>query len=165
MKTLTTRVSALMICLLMGGLLTAAAQRPFGPPQGGPGAGGPPPFVEHLWRMLDLTDAQKEQIKTIREAAATAAQPKHEALKPLQEQTRMLIEAPAFDEAAFRSLATQMSAIQVELQVIHARAENGTYNVLTAEQKAKLAELRKTMGERGGGRPGGPGVGRPGVGQ
>ena len=120
--------------------------------------GGPPEFIE---RLLDLTDAQKEQIKAIRERAAETSKPHHEALKPLMEQQHALTEAATFNEAAWRALAAQISPIQIELQVIQARAQAETYNVLTAEQKAKLVEMRQRMEGRGG--PGGrPGFGRPG---
>lgn len=153
--------NALMICLLSGSLMTAFAQRPGGggppaggPPAGGPPMGGPPEFIE---RLLDLTDAQKEQIKAIRERAAEASKPHHEALKPLMEQQQALTEAASFDESAFRTLAVLITPIQIELQVIQARAQSETHNVLTAEQKAKLAEMRKRMEGRGG-----PGGGRPG---
>ncbi len=162
LKRMNTLFNALMICLLSGSLMTAFAQRlgGGGPPMGSPPVGGPPEFIE---RMLDLTDAQKEQIKAIRERAAEASKPHHEALKPLMEQAHALTEAATFDEAAVRALALQMSPIQLELHVIQARAQAETRNVLTAEQKAKLAEMRKMMEGRGG-RPGGPG-GRPGFGR
>ncbi len=155
LKRMNTLCNALMICLLSGSLTIALAQRPGGPGgPGGPPAGGPPDFLE---RLLDLTDAQKEQIKAIRERAAEASKTHHEALKPLMEQEHALTEAAAFDEAALRALAAQMSPIQTELQVIQARAQAETHQVLTAEQKAKLAEMRKRMegrGATGGGRPG-----------
>lgn len=148
--------NALMICLVSGSLMMALAQRPGGggPPAGGPPMGGPPEFIE---RLLDLTDAQEAQIKAIRERAAEAAKSHHEALKPLLEQQHALTEAATFNESAWRALAAQIAPIQTELQLIQARAQNEIHNVLTAEQKAKLAEFRKRMEGRGGpgGRPGG----------
>ena len=159
LKRMNTMFNVLMMCVLSGSLMVVLAQRPGGggPPSGGPHAGGPPDFIE---RLLDLTDAQKTQIKVIHEREVDAAKPHHEALKPLMEQAHALTQAATFDETAVRALALQMSPIQLELHIIQARAQNEVYNVLTPAQRAKLAEMRKMMEGRGG-RPGGPG-GRPG---
>lgn len=74
-----------------------------------------------------------------------------------------LIEAPAFDEAAARALAQNMMQVQIEIHLIQARTEAAIYQLLTPEQKAKLAELRKAMGDRQrGGPPSGGGQGRRG---
>lgn len=53
-----------------------------------------------------------------------------------------------FDEAAVRSAAQARAAAQVELEVARARAQSQVYAVLTAEQKAKLAELRQQFEQR-----------------
>jgi Spy/CpxP family protein refolding chaperone len=125
---------------------------------GGPGRYGGGDFADRFAAILGLSDAQKAQIETIREQAEAASKPYLDQLKPLREQMEALIESSTFNESAFRALAAQASQLQIELQVVQARARSASYNVLTAEQKAKLAELRKAMEERrGGGRPGGGG--------
>ncbi len=135
--------SFLILALFAG---AALAQGP-----GGPGGfpGRPGGFPGHLYGLLDLTDEQKAQIKTLREQARTASESNFEKLRPLLEQSRSLTEAATFDEASFRNLATQIAQIQIELQIINARSDSAIYNLLTAEQKAKLAELRTSGPRRG----------------
>ena len=59
----------------------------------------------------------------------------------------------AFDEAAARAAAQARANVHVELDVAHARMMSQIYALLTAEQKAKLAELRQQFEQR---RPGPP---------
>lgn len=118
---------------------------PPGPPRGpfghgphgprGPGGFGP-------LAGLNLTDAQKEQIKQIHEGFA-------EQTKALRDQMRTLHESQRdpmsnFDEAAVRSAAEARAKVQVEMEVAHAKMMSQVVNnVLTAEQRAQMAERPK----------------------
>jgi protein CpxP len=126
---------------------------------GGPGGPGGPhggSMVEHLTRELNLTDAQKAQVKQIEDSF-------RESTKPLHEQLFKLGGGPldgfkdGFDEASVRSAAQARANIQVELEVAHARAASQVYALLTAEQKAKLAELRQQFEQHRPGLPPGEG--------
>jgi len=116
---------------------------PHGP--GGPGGS----LVEHFSQALSLTDAQKAQIKQLEDGFK-------ESTKGLREQLGKagpggpseVLNGGAFDEAAVRAAAQARANLQVELEVAHARFFSQVYAVLTAEQKAKLAELHKQMQER-----------------
>ena len=46
-----------------------------------------------------------------------------------------------FDEAKTRALATQNSQTMIELQVEHARIKSEIMQILTPDQKAKLAQI------------------------
>ena len=130
---------------------------------GGPGGPGGPhgphggSMVEHLTRELNLTDAQKAQVKQIEDSF-------RESTKPLHEQLFKLGGGPldgfkdGFDEASVRSVAQSRANVQVELEVAHARAMAQVYALLTAEQKAKLAELRQKFEQRRPGPPPGEGA-------
>ena len=142
--------------------LTAAAfagqgmhQGPGGPHRGGPhGPGGPHgSLVEHFSRVLNLTDAQKAQVKQIEDSF-------REGTKSLHEQARQAggggpFEGfkDGFDESAVRAAAQARANIHVELEVAHARMLSQVYAILTPEQKAKVAELRQQFEQR---RPGHP---------
>jgi periplasmic protein CpxP/Spy len=130
-----------------------------GPPPGGPGRGGPERGGPHggglgpLARDLNLTDAQKAQAKQITDAFESST-------KSLREQMHKAGGGPfdglkdgAFDEASVRAAAQARASVQVELEVAHARMMSQIYALLTAEQKAKLAELRQQFEQR---RPGPP---------
>jgi periplasmic protein CpxP/Spy len=108
--------------------------------QGPHGFGGPGDF-HHMLKQLDLTSDQKSQVKADlgkREAlpaavdAADAPKPKrHEALQA----------SGPFDEAKTRALATQNSQTMIELQVEHERMKSEIMQILTPDQKTKLAQL------------------------
>ncbi|MGB9179136.1 MAG: Spy/CpxP family protein refolding chaperone [Pyrinomonadaceae bacterium] len=93
-------------------------------------------------RGLNLTDAQKEQMKQI-------AARYHESNKAMREQMRAQRggEAGAFDgtfnESAVRAAAQARANAQVEMEVSHARMMSEMYAVLTPEQKAQLAQQRE----------------------
>ena len=55
-----------------------------------------------------------------------------------------------FDEAKTRALATQNAQTMVELQVEHARIKSQIMQILTADQKAKLAQIEANREERWG---------------
>ena len=122
-------------------------QRPDGPPgpprgpfgHGPHGPGGPGGFGPLAG--LNLTDAQKEQIKQIHEGFA-------EQTKALRDQMRTLHESQRdpvnnFDEAAVRSAAEARAKVQVEMEVAHAKMMSQVVNVLTAEQRAQMTERQK----------------------
>ena len=141
-------------------LMSVAALAQHGGPGGHRGPGGPGmhggrgghgDLLEHFARELNLTDAQKAQVKQIEDALRESTKSLHEQMAksggPLDGFK------DGFDEAAVRSAAQARAAVHVELEVAHARAMSQIYSLLTAEQKAKLAELRKQFGQR---RPGPP---------
>jgi Spy/CpxP family protein refolding chaperone len=109
-----------------------------GGPGGGPGFGGPGLPL----RELNLTDEQKARIKTIQETAREDGQAVREQLQQFAEQRRAIVAADLFNAEAARDLATREASFGIDLAVKRMETENAIYNVLTAEQKAKLAELR-----------------------
>jgi protein CpxP len=116
----------------------------------GPGPGGPGgSLLGHFARVLDLTDAQKAQIKQLEDGFRESTKGLHEQLgKAGPGGPFEALNGGTFDEAAVRAAAQARAAVHVELEVAHARFFSQVYAVLTAEQKAKLAELHKQMEER-----------------
>jgi Spy/CpxP family protein refolding chaperone len=116
---------------------------PHGP--GGPGGS----LLGHFSQVLNLTDAQKAQIKQLEDSFRESTKSLHEQLEkagpgdPFDAAT-----AGTFDEAAVRAAAQARANLHVELEVAHAKFFSQVYAVLTAEQKAKLAELHQQMQER-----------------
>lgn len=120
-------------------------ERGFGPRGGGPGGpGGPIPFL----RDLNLTDAQKAQVKQIVDNFAASTKELREKMRSLGGRPEDVLNGATFDEAAVRSQAQARAAVQVELEVAHARMLSQVYNVLTAEQKAQLQERRQEFEQR-----------------
>ena len=136
----TKKIAALIACMSVLLLLTLVgfAQQgppPFGGPDGGPGrhghdGGGPPiPFA----RELNLTDAQKTQIKQIADSFAASTKDLHDKLKALHDSAPDPLSG-TFDEAAVRAAAQQRASIEVELEVAHAKMMSQIFAVLTDEQ-------------------------------
>ena len=120
---------------------------PGGPRRGGPGGHGGPGGLGPLARELNLTDAQESQIKQIEDSFRESTKSLHEQLfqaggGPLDGLT------DTFDEAAARSAAQARAGVQVELEVAHAKMMSQIYALLTAEQKAKVAELKQKFAQR-----------------
>ena len=93
------------------------------------------------WRGLDLTDAQKEQIRSIMQAEHAKMQSSRQQAGELRKALQEATKAGSFDEAQVRSIAQQQAALRVEMTVSRARIQSTIYNtVLTAEQRTKLSE-------------------------
>jgi protein CpxP len=90
---------------------------------------------------LNLTDAQKEQIKQIHEGFAEQTKALRDQMRTLHENQREPMSN--FDEAAVRSAAEARAKVQVEMEVAHAKMMSQVGNVLTAEQRAQMAERPK----------------------
>ncbi|MBK9709039.1 MAG: Spy/CpxP family protein refolding chaperone [Acidobacteria bacterium] len=118
------------------------AQHPEAPPQRrGPRIG----TDQHLLSMLNLNEDQKAKIKIIRDREAVDTKPLQEQLKNMQESLICLAEGANFDENAVRGLVNQESQLLAELNLIRIRSQNLVFNLLTTDQKNRLAEYRKNM--------------------
>jgi protein CpxP len=104
------------------------------------------------FRNLDLTDAQKAQMKQIGESS-------HQSLRPLMEQIRakrLEIRQANQDGSVNEALVTQklveIAPLEAKLQAERSRVHQQMLSVLTADQKAKLdqqrAEFKSKMAER-----------------
>jgi Spy/CpxP family protein refolding chaperone len=99
------------------------------------------PMLSYFIHKLDLTDAQQAQVKAIVAREKPAIQPLMLQMAQGHAQLRDLVINGAFDEAKVRELASQQSQTMTELTVQHARIASELVQVLTPEQKTKLATL------------------------
>ena len=109
--------------------------------QGRHGYGGPGGDFHHMLKQLDLTTDQHSQVKTIFEKEKPTLQPLMQQMRQNRSNMRALEGSGSFDEAKTRALATQNSQTMIELQVEHARIKSEIMQILTADQKAKLAQI------------------------
>lgn len=125
---------------------------------------------EHMLRFftnyLDLTDAQQAQAKDILAKEKPVIEPLFQSMEQSHQAMKQLEENGTFDEAKVRALATQQSQNITELIVEKARAKSELFQILTPDQKAKMAQLEDRhhhgcMGHRGGPPPGGVAPGAP----
>jgi periplasmic protein CpxP/Spy len=130
-----TRIRILIIGAAV--LLTVAAAIA----QGRHGYGGPGGDFHHMLKRLDLTADQHSQVKAIFEKEKPALQPLMEQMRQNHSAMSALEAGSAFDESKTRALATQNSQTMIELQVEHARIKSEIMQILTPDQKAKLAQI------------------------
>ena len=132
--------------MLAGGV--ALAQGPRGGGPGGPGGfggrGGRGPMMGMglALNQLDLTDAQKEQIRQIR---SQHEQPMRDAMSRLEsarQAQQKAIEAIPADESKITSLTQDMVQSEVDVAIQSARLNTDIWSVLTTEQQAKVKQLR-----------------------
>ena len=98
----------------------------------------------YLAKELNLTDAQKAQIKTMIQSQRTTMRPLMQQLTQNRIDTINATSGGAFDQAKIQALANQRAQIMAQLQVQKAQIRSQIYNqVLTSDQKAKADELRQ----------------------
>ena len=94
----------------------------------------------HLWRKLNLTDAQKKEMFSIRLEERAKMKPLFQKLKAGCDQLRSLPK-DQFDEAKVRAIAKGQGEIRAELIVERQRMKSRLYAVLTPEQRAKVDQM------------------------
>jgi protein CpxP len=147
---------ALVFALLLGLGVVGLAQeghRRGGPDGGGPrggergGPGGPRGGHIPFLRDLNLTDAQKAQIKQITTSFEESTKPLRQRMDASHEGEFAALTGE-FNESAVRTAAQERANVQVELEVARARMASQIYALLTPEQKAQVAQRRQEFEQR-----------------
>lgn len=126
---------------LCSGLLLA--QGPMGGGMGprsgmrGPGAAG----TAALKTYLGLTDAQVEQIQTLRKQRAEAMQPEAAALRAKAQELRQLMQSANPDPAKVGALTVELKQLRDKAAAARSILNDQIKAVLTAAQQAKLKDL------------------------
>ena len=119
-------------------------------PGGRGGPGGPMGMLPMLGRQIDLTDAQKDQIKAIADShkedwksLADRARAAHGALN-------QAVSVDTVDETLIRQRSADAAAVDADMAVARARVHAEVWQILTPEQKTKLKSLHTERQGRGG---------------
>jgi protein CpxP len=139
-----------LVAALSVGVALAAQGRP-GPGRG-PGMmgphGGPRAAMELPLRELNVTDAQRDQIKAVmdqhRDDFKAIAGRERTARKALHD----AITATPPDEATIRARSADVAAVDADMAVLRARVHSEVFAVLTPEQQGKAKSLRSEMEKR-----------------
>ncbi len=145
MKSNSRILAAVLAITLMGAAAVAQGMRPGHRHNDGMFAG---PMLGFLGDYLDLTDVQRAQIKQIMAKEKPAMQPLWQQERQSHEAMKQLIMSGNFDEAKAQAIAQQAAQVQTQLMVEHARTASQAYQVLTAEQKTKLAQFMAKRQQR-----------------
>lgn len=105
------------------------------------------PMMGFFADKLDLTDAQKDQMKTIMQKERPTVKPLYQQSRQIQRELRQF-EQGTYDEAKVRTLASQQAQVQTELTVQRTRLHSELFQVLTPEQQAKVKEFEAKRAAR-----------------
>ena len=108
----------------------------------GPGASGLP------LRQLDLTDAQREQVRGIVSARQAELKAIHEKLRVARSAQQAAVTRVPVDENEVRARVQESAAIEADLAVVRARVHEQIYQLLTPEQQQKARTLQAERDKR-----------------
>jgi len=91
--------------------------------------------------QLNLTDDQKTQIHQIMKSEHATMKPLMQQEFQAHQQMMQLVTSGNFDQAKAAAIATQESQTRVQLEVEHAKIASQVYNLLSSDQKAKVADM------------------------
>ena len=99
-------------------------------------------------RRLDLTDAQRTEIRSLVESRKEEAKPLRDALRDGRKEMREDRKDGDFDESEFRADFRRQAKVREDLAVLRAKTVRDVLAKLTPAQKERLAEMRGRMQER-----------------
>ncbi len=145
MKTIRFRLLIAALVVTMGAAI-AKSQTADAPPMHGRAFGmrGPMGFFS---RELDLTDAQRTQMKAVLQKEHAAMKPQMQQLHLMQQQLKQYEEG-TYDEAKVQALVAQQAQTLVQLKVQETRIHNELFQLLTPDQQAKMQQFEATREAR-----------------
>jgi protein CpxP len=101
--------------------------------------------------QLELSDAQKDQMKSIAQSHADEWKGLLDREQQARRAQQAAIASPQFDEVLIRQRSAELAAIDADASVARARARGELLRVLTTDQQTKLKEIESKGGRRGNG--------------
>lgn len=96
---------------------------------------------EQMLHQLNLTDDQKAQVKQIFQAEKPTMKPLMQQEHAAHQQMMQLVTSGSFDQSKAGAIAAQESQTHVLLEVEHAKIASQIYQLLSSDQKAKVADI------------------------
>ncbi len=101
-----------------------------------------------IFRELNLTDEQKEQMKQIRQSYRERTQPLRQELRAKTQGMRQANQGGAFNEALVTQTLTETAPLRAKLMGESFKLRQEMMAVLTPEQKAKIEQMREQFKAR-----------------
>ncbi len=137
-------IVAAIVVVVLGAALALHAERKF--QRASASWGGPPMagrFLQHMADVLDLTDAQQAQIKSLWQAELPSITPLVRQLADTHKQMVAVTAGGKFDQAKVQALANQQAQTIAQLIVEKQKLQSQVYALLTADQQAKMDRLQQ----------------------
>jgi len=115
--------------------------------RGGPG-GGPMGMLPPLGPELQLTDAQREQIRTIAETHRDEWKTLADRGRAAHQALMAAVAADEVNESAIRAKSAEVAAVEADAAVARAHAHAEVLQILTADQKSTLKDLQAKRATR-----------------
>lgn len=135
-----------VLILAVAAAIPTIAQAPQGRGPGRGMGGAPMPML----RGLDLTDAQREQVRSIAAEQRSGTENPGRKVAELEQQLRLAVFADSPDLQKIDELKTAIAAANAEALTARIDLESRIAQVLTAEQRAKARETMTAAGARRG---------------
>ncbi|HEX5735605.1 MAG TPA: Spy/CpxP family protein refolding chaperone [Blastocatellia bacterium] len=103
-----------------------------------------------IFSQLDLTDAQKAQIKQIHENSREELRPLVQEIRAKRQEIRQARQGGTVDEAFISQKLAEMAPLEAKMIAARARIHEQTLAVLTPEQRTKLEQMREQFKSRRG---------------
>ena len=139
--------AVLAAALSIGGAVFAQGPRAGGPGRdGGPGGRG---LIGGLpLASLNLTQAQQDLIRDIRERNRNEVRQADARLSRAHDAQRQAINAIPVNEGAIRATTLALAEVQAEIAILQARVQNEIFATLTSEQQAQVTKARAERDQR-----------------
>jgi protein CpxP len=142
MKSIRFRLLVAALAVMLGGAIAKSQTAD---------AAAPTPPGNHAWGMrgqmmgfplkqLDLSDAQREQIRDVMHKEHSTMKPLMQQLHEMQQQLKQYSEG-TYNEAKVQALVAQQSQTLVQLKVQETRVHSEVFQLLTPDQQAKMKEI------------------------
>jgi len=101
------------------------------------------PMMDFPFKQLNLTDAQKAQVKEVMQKEHSTMKPLMQQMHQMDQQIKQYSEGTGtFDETKVQALVTPQAQTLVQLKVEQARIHNELYQLLTPDQQTKMKEIQ-----------------------
>jgi periplasmic protein CpxP/Spy len=136
-------MTATAIALVAGLAGAVAAQDPGGPGgRHGGGRGFGPERAGVPLHALELSDAQRTQVREVMQSQREDMQAISTRLREAHKAQREAIETVPVNEALVRATSQALAAVETDMALLQARIHSQVWGVLTPDQQAKAKELK-----------------------
>ncbi len=141
-------VGAVVAGLLVAGGASAQGLRGGGPGRPGRGAGGPGAGPALPLGALQLTEAQRQQVRDIREQERAGLRQLNQRLQQAAAAQRAAVQTVPVNEGLIRQTTDALADVQAEAAIQRAHVYNQIWAALTPAQQAQATTLRGQRAER-----------------
>ena len=141
-------VAGVVVLLAAMTLVTDVQAQPGPRGLDGPFMGGGPRGMLPGLRDLDLTDAQREQVRSIAEQNRDAGGARAEQLATARAALHEAVMAEVVNETTIRTLPDDLATLEADAAVQRAHVNAEIWQVLTPGQRAELRELQAEVKEQ-----------------